>query len=320
MSKSGVFKNPSISPDGMYVAYTKNKDLFITPIDFTQAKKEVMKVSEKVVGYAWADNDFLSYSTEKSGLNGFNLKSKKHSILIQSEEYYDGIVGNGKGTIYAETYGHYIKNDRQYVEGRGLISDDVALGKVKVVVPSRPSSEDGGLIPSVARISKDGAYVYIWCRIHSGSTNSDGVPFGVYDVKNNKFTRFNKEKIFALNYKDNLTINPVYSRLSVLNTGGARYMNINKTLVELDVTSGNITYILPKNMISTSDNPYGITAKVMVTMTPEFSPDGKKIIFAASNANANMQQWESNNILSYESCLRCTINMCYKNFIIYNYK
>lgn len=297
IDKGGVFKNPSISPDGQNVAYTKDGDLYISSIDLVQGKKEAIKVSEKVVSYAWAQSSDLSYSTEKGGLNGFNLKSKKSSAYIKSEERYEGIVGDGKGTIYGEVYRYYTKDGYQYMEDKGLISYEVASGKNKVVVPSKPSSEDikgiedMGLMPAVAGISKDGAYVYIWCKVHSASTNSDGVPFGVYDVKNNKFTAFNKEKIFALAYKDNLAINPLDGRLPVLNNGGVRNMNINKTLGLLDVTSGTFTPILPQNMIATSDDPYGLTAKGMVTMTPSFSPDGKKVIFSAANANEDMQQW-----------------------------
>jgi hypothetical protein len=294
IDKGGVFKNPSISPDGQNVAYTKDEVLYISPIGLNQGNKESIKVSEKVVSYAWANSNNLSYSTEKGGLNGFNLKSKNSSNYIESEERYESIVGDGKGTIYGEVYRYYIKDNHQYAEAKGLISYKVALGKSKVIVPSQPISEDGknkGLMPAVAGISKDGDYVYIWCKVHSGSTNSDGVPFGVYEVKNNKFTPFNEEQIFALAYRDNLAINPVDGRLSVLNNGGVRNMNINKTLGEVDGISGTFTPILPQNMIA-SDEPYGITAKGMVTMTPAFSPDGKKIIFSTSNANENMQQWD----------------------------
>lgn len=294
IDKGGAFKNPSISPDGQNVAYTKDEDLYISPIDLTQGKKEVTKVSEKVVSYSWSNSSDLAYSTEKGGLNGFNLKSKKSSNYIESEERYEGIVGDGKGTIYGEECRYYTKDDHQYVENKGLISYEIASGKSKVAVFSKPSSgdvQDMGLVPEVAGISKDGAYVYIWCKVHSGSTNSDGVQFGVYEVKYNKFTPFNKEQILALAYKDNLAISPVDGRLPILNNGGARDMNINKTLGQVDVLSGKSTPILPQSMIA-SDEPYGITAKGIVTMTPSFSPDGKKVIFSGSTANENIHQWE----------------------------
>lgn len=307
IDKGGVFTTPSISPDGQNVAYTKDKCLYISSVDLNQGKKEVIKVSEQVVSYGWATSSDLAYSTEKGGLNAFNTASKRFSTYIKSEEHYEEIVGDGKGTIYASVYIYYTKDGYQYYQDKGLISYNIALGKEKVVVPSKPISKetndlkDLGFLPGVAGISKDGAYVYVWCKVHSASINSDGVGFGVYEVKNNKFTAFNKEKIFALAYQDNLAINPVDGKFPALNNGGVRNMNINKTLGIVDVISGTFTPILPKNMIA-SDEPFGFTAKGMVTMTPAFSPDGKKVIFSAANANENMQQWhkEPHNIYTVD--------------------
>ncbi|MBC8059433.1 MAG: PD40 domain-containing protein [Clostridiaceae bacterium] len=308
IDKDGLFKDPNISPKGHNVAYTKDQNLYLAEVDLIQGKKQVIKISEKVLSYTWANNNDLVYSTEKGGLNGFNLGAKKSSRYIESQDMYQGLVGDGKGTVYGDIYMHYTKNGKQFIKDKGVISYELELGKEKIIVPSRPSSEDingiadMGLMPTVAGISKDGAYVYIWAKVHSASTNSDGVAFGVYDAKNNKFTTFNKEVIFALAYKDNLAINPLDGRLPVLNNGGARDMNINKTLGQVDVTSGSFTNILPESMIATSKEPYGLTAKGMVTMTPAFSPDGKKVIFAASKARENMQQWtnDPHNIYTVE--------------------
>lgn len=307
IDKGGVFTTPSISPDGQNVAYTKDKCLYIAPIHLNQEKKEVIKVSEQVVSYGWATSSDLAYSTENGGLNGFNATSKKFFTYIKSEEHYEQIAGDGKGTIYASVFSYHTKDGYQYYQDKGLISYNIALGKEKVVVPSKPIStetndmKDLGFLPEVAGISKDGAYVYIWCKVHSASVNSDGVGFGVYEVKNNKFTAFNKEKIFALAYQDNLAINPVDGRFPVLNNGGVRNMNINKTLGVVDIISGTFRPILPKDMIA-SDDPYGFTAKGMVTMTPALSPDGKKVIFSAAKANEYMQQWhkEPHNIYTVD--------------------
>ena len=84
IDKGGLFKNPSISPDGHNVAYTKDNELYLSQIDLTKGKKQVIKVSEKVLSYTWANNCDLVYSTEKGGLDGFNLKSKKSNIYIES--------------------------------------------------------------------------------------------------------------------------------------------------------------------------------------------------------------------------------------------
>lgn len=304
IDKGGLFKNPRISPDGQYVAYTKDEELYISTIDLTGGQKEVIKISEKIVSYGWLNSSELAYSTEKGGLNGFNLKLKKSSIYVESSDHYEGIVGDGKETVYGEKYRYYTKDGEQYAEAKGVISYHLGQSEEKLIISSKPISEDGGdlgFLPEVAGISKDGAYVYIWCKVNSASINADGVGLGVYDVKNNKFTPFNKEKIFALAYKDNLAMNPVDGRFPVLNNGGIRNMNVNKTLGLVDVISGTFTPILPENMIA-SDKPYDIDAKGMVTMTPAFSPDGKKVIFAAANANEDMHQWakEPHNIYAVD--------------------
>ncbi|MGH4122726.1 MAG: M56 family metallopeptidase [Clostridium sp.] len=294
VDKGGVFKNPSISPDGVSVAYTKDGSLYIAEIDLIKGQKKAIKVADKVVSYAWGNNTDLVYGAEKGGLNGFNLKTKKSSVYIKSEERYEEMVSDKNGTIYAEVYRYYTKDDGQYSEAKGLIKYDVALGKESLIIKSRPWNDetgDMGLVPRVAGVSKDGAYVYIWCRVHSGSTNTDGVPFGVYDVKNNKFTPFNNEQVYALAYKDNLAINPIDGKMAVVNNGGVREMNLNKTIGTVDIIKGTFSPILPESMISTTNDPYNMIAKGVVTMTPSFSPDGKKVIYSASNANEDVQQW-----------------------------
>lgn len=294
VDKDGVFKNPSISPDGVNVAYTKDENLYIAEIDLIKGQKKPIKVADKVVSYAWGKDTDLAYGTQKGGLNGFNLKTQKSSIYIKSEEYYEDMVSDKKGNIYGEVYRHYTKDDGQYIEPKGLIRYDLDLAKESLIVKSKPwnnETGDMGLAPRAAGVSKDGAYVYIWCRVRSGSTNADGVPFGVYDVKNNKFTPFSNEQVYALAYKDNLAINPIDGKMPVVNNGGVRDMNVNKTIGTVDVTNGIFNPILPENMISTTKDPYNIMAKGMVTMTPSFSPDGKKVIYSASNASSDAEQW-----------------------------
>ncbi|WP_411680129.1 M56 family metallopeptidase [Clostridium thailandense] len=326
LDKEGKVQSPVISPDGYNVAYTKDNSLYLLSIDLTKSVKEATKICDKVTGYTWADKENLAYTTVKGGLDGYNIKSKKaynylknehayEGVLnlkntglpsqMQSGEHYDRIVGDGKGRIYGEKNRFYSKSDGVYVDGEGLTSYDIASGKEKLVVPSKPiNNNDMGLVPGVAGISKDGAYVYIWCAYHAGSMSADGVPFGVYDVKNDKFTTFSDKEVYALHYRDNLAINPVDARFPVVNNGGNRLMNMNKTLGVADITSGKFTTILPENMVSLN-LPYGETSKAyagVVTMTPSFSPDGKKIIFSASKANADTKQWlkQEQNIYSVD--------------------
>lgn len=294
IDKGGVFKNPRISPNGYNVAYTKGQSLYVAATDLKQGQEKTIKVADKILSYAWGNNNDLLYSTENGGLNGFSLKTKQSSLYIKSQHRYEDIVSDKKGNIYGNVYKYYTKDNNQYIEAKGLIRYDLALAKESLIIPARPWNDnngDTGLNPVAAGVSKDGEFVYIWCKSRAGSLNADGVPFGVYDVKNNKFTPFNNEQILALSYKDNLAINPENGKMPVLNNGGARDMNINKTIVTVNVTNGTFETMLPQNMISTTNDPYNTIAKGMVTMTPSFSPDGKKVIYSASDASNDVQKW-----------------------------
>jgi hypothetical protein len=97
-----------------------------------------------------------------------------------------------------------------------------------------------------------------------------------------------------LEYKDNLAINPVQSNLSILNNGGIRDMNVNKTISLLDALTGKFTPVLPANMISTTNDAYNMIYKGMVTMTPSYSPDGKSVLFSAAKAIESKNSLNSN--------------------------
>ncbi|MBU3191923.1 hypothetical protein K9O30_21140 [Clostridium bowmanii] len=294
VDKGGVFKNPSISPDGVNVAYTKDGSLYISEIDLIEGNKKTIKVVGKVISYVWVKNTELAYGAENGGLNGFNLITKKSSIYIKNGERYEDMASDNNGIIYAGVYRYFIKDGDNYIKPKGLIKYDMNSGVEDLIIKAKPWSDDipnSSLIPKVAGISKDGAYVYIWRKAQSGSLNADGVPFGVYEVKTNKFILCDDKQVFALAYKDNLAINPLDGKRPVLNNGGVRYMNVNKTIGTVDVIKGTFAPILPESMISTTNGPYNTNAKGVVTMTPSFSPKGDKIIYSASNANNDAQQW-----------------------------
>ncbi|MGH4141156.1 TolB family protein [Clostridium sp.] len=305
VDKGVAFENLSISPDGLNVAYIKDGSFFIAEIDLIAGQKKPIKVVDKVVSYTWGKNTDLAYAEEKGGLNGFNLTTKTSSIYIKSEDRYEEMESDGKGNIYASVYKYFTKAGYNYVNSKGLIKYDMSSGVESLIIKAKPWSDDipgSSLVPKVAGISKDGAYVYIWRKAQSGSMNADGVRFGVYEVKTNKFILCDDKQVFALAYSDNLAINPLDGKKPVLNNGGVRNMNVNKTIGTVDIIKGTFAPILPESMISTTKDPYNTSAKGMVTMTPAFSPDGKKVIYSASSANDDAAQWakEPHNIYTVD--------------------
>lgn len=293
IDKNGNFKKPSISTDGRYVAYTKNTGLYIANTELKQGTKKTIKISDKVVSYAWGNSNDLVYSTENGGLNGYNLKTKKTSNYINDKDHYEDIISDKNGVVYAEQYKYGTNADGQTIEPKGIISYSISPGTEKTIIQPKAISNDGndmGLAPKVAGVSKDRNYVYIWCKTRAGSLNADGVPFGIYDVKQGKLTSYGNQNIIALAYNDNLAVNPSNSKMPVVNIGGLRDMSSNKTIGLLNSKTGTFNSILPKGMIA-MDSAYGTSVKGMSTMTPAFSPDGKKIIFSSSKSNADTQQW-----------------------------
>lgn len=292
IDNGNTLNRPVISPDGKHVAYTKEGVLYIgnTSLDL---RDKVIECAKDVVSYGWKDSEEIAYSTQEGGLNGYNLSNKKYSSYIKSEYKYENITSDHKENLYAEVYRYYTKDGGQYIENKGILNLNTRTLKDKMIIPSVPMNEEGtemGLKPKIAGISKDGEYLYIWRKTSAGSLNSDGVPFGTYEVKSGEFIPCKDENVFALAYKDNLAINPLDGKSPVINNGGIRDMNINKTLGKVDVTSCEFTNILPKNMIAT-EGPYEPAASGMSTMTPSFSLDGKMVVFSGAEATENVEQW-----------------------------
>lgn len=303
VDKDGEFKIPKISQQGINVAYIKDKSLYITE-NMSEDNKAIVKVSEEPVSYTWKDKDTLIYSLYKGGLYEFNLKDKTTKVYINSQERYKNMVIGKDGKIYAEKYYDYIKDGQQYSSSKGIISYDV-INKIETeIIEQRNYSEeknDLGLTPVISKISPDGRYIYVLMKTKSGSTNSDGVAIGIYDIDKSLLVTFNKDQILMLGYNDNIAINPIYNDIAVLNNGGNRYMNLNKTLVTINGTKGTWEEILPKDMISTN-GVYGDVAKGIATMTPTFSTDGKKVIYSGARAMEPGSEWdkEPHNIYSID--------------------
>lgn len=293
VDKDGEFKSPKISQEGINVAYIKDNSLYISE-NLLENKKVAVKVTNEAISYAWKDKDTLIYSLYKGGLYEFNIKDKSTKVYIDSKERYKNMVLGKDGVIYSEKYYDYVKDDQQYSEPKGVISYDPTMKKEKVIIEPRSFNEeknDFGLFPVISKISPDGRYMYIWMKSRSGSMNADGVGIGVYDIDTKKLTTFDNKEALVLAYNDNIAINPIDNSTVILNNGGLRDMNRNKTLVIANAIKGIWEEILPKDMISTS-GVYGDVIKGITTMTPAFSPDGKKVIYSGARAMESGSQWD----------------------------
>lgn len=98
--------------------------------------------------------------------------------------------------------------------------------------------------------------------------SADGIGIGVYDV--DEKTHIELTDITTLHYKNHLVINPKNNNLIGLIEGGGREMIENKEVILLDINKDK-TY----KTINFMD-------KDLVAMTPNFTPDGEKLLYSAT--------------------------------------
>ncbi|MDP4090955.1 MAG: hypothetical protein Q8930_17030, partial [Bacillota bacterium] len=146
----------------------------------------------------------------------------------------------------------------------------------KLLIKSIPIEigEGLGMYPVIAGISKDLRFLFVFAFPHSASMASDGVAFNIYDTMTNKLTLGYKKILITLAYKDNISSSNADRENIALIAGGGREMKRDKTLFLLNVLSGNLVRLSPKEQAA---------------MTPCSSPDGRTILYAGSIEGAGYE-------------------------------
>lgn len=291
LDKSDKIKLPIISKDGLFVAYTKEDNLCVCNIN----THEVTEISKNIESYNWSSSDNLIYSVKNSGLSMYNVYSKNSISLINNEYNYYNINCDSKNKIYANKDLEYTEGNNQYIKSVGIISYDLDSKEEKVLLEGRAGNgkdtgeqstysellESIGSRPNVSKISSDDRYMYIWNKTNAGSISADMTGFSVYDLLNNKFIE--NDNMIALAYKDNISQNPVDSNIVAVNNGEYRDMYSNKTLGIFNVQTNTFVSLIPENQVS---------------MTPDYSGDGKNVVYSGTNSlkndtSQNLNNWES---------------------------
>ncbi|SCL93093.1 DPP IV N-terminal domain-containing protein [Sporanaerobacter sp. PP17-6a] len=271
----GQIVGPKFSPNGEHVVFVRGNSIYITDL-----KGNLNLVSSKFENmngeyYSWIDNSRIVYSSEKGGLYTYDVQKGITNAIKKGAEYYSNMIYISDNNLLAEKYKEYTKpNDPgRYVKCFGIVFIDLKTGNEEIVIPDIPADwdEDGGtgagMMPIIAGKSYDSSYVYIFKHFHSGSMSADGVPFGVYDVKNKKFISFDNVSTTCNN--DNISPSPIINtQLAFTQTSGRMIWNGNSVGI-LDVKDHSFKRLSDKNVNA---------------MTPTFSPDGKYIVYSASPA------------------------------------
>lgn len=291
LDKSDNINLPIISRNGKYIAYTKEDNLYVCNIK----TKEIIEVSKNVESYNWNSSEKLIYSVKNSGILKYDINLKNSTSIINNKYNYYNINCDSKNKIYANKQLEYTEGNDQYIKSIGIIVYDLDTKEEKVILESKKGNdkdigeevkmsdllESIGSTPNISKISNDDRYLYIWNKPNAASMSADMTEFTVYDILNNKFIE--NDNMIALAYKDNISQNPVNSNYVAVNNGEYREMYYNKTLGVFDVKNNTFTSLIPKDQVS---------------MIPDYSSDGKNIMYSGSNTlkddeTESLKNWES---------------------------
>jgi beta-lactamase regulating signal transducer with metallopeptidase domain len=273
-------KEPVISKDGSYVAYTKDDNLFVCNI----STKEKQEVAKAILGYNFDSKRELIYSTNNTGMSKYSADIKKSTNLISNEYKYYNIYCDSNNKVYANKKLEYTEGKDSYSKSLGIISYDLDSNSEKLLLESKEAGNEEigedhtnaqmlveiGSTPTIYGLSNDDKYIYIWNKPNSGSMSSDINEFVIYDIENNKLIEGGNndnpqdKNVYGLAYKNNISQNPLNSKLIAVNAGQYRDMFNNKALGVFNIDTNKFVNLLPENQVS---------------MTPAYSKDGKSILY-----------------------------------------
>jgi beta-lactamase regulating signal transducer with metallopeptidase domain len=273
-------KEPVISKDGSYVAYTKDDNLFVCNI----STKEKQEVAKAILGYNFDSKGELIYSTNNTGMSKYSADIKKSTNLISNEYKYYNIYCDSNNKVYANKKLEYTEGKDSYSKSLGIISYDLDSNSEKLLLESKEAGNEEigedhtnaqmlveiGSTPTIYGLSNDDKYIYIWNKPNSGSMSSDINEFVIYDIENNKLIEGGNndnpqdKNVYGLAYKNNISQNPLNSKLIAVNAGQYRDMFNNKALGVFNIDTNKFVNLLPENQVS---------------MTPAYSKDGKSILY-----------------------------------------
>lgn len=298
------FEYPLISSEGNYIAYTKEDSLYIYSLKDKSYEKIDDGIDHYYRSYDWKDDTSIIYgSNEKSGFTVFNVLSKERREHLD-DYYYTGLISSKNNMVYGRKVSGWDTAEEDFMANDGIVEIDLnnyeenkKQFSTNIIVEGRKSTDEMiGYNPVVWDISADGRYIYIMEKPALGSLSSDVIGIGIYDVREKIHREFTD--IDTLSYKNHLALNPSTNMIGLIE-GASRDMIENKKTVLLNINKDK------------SYDITNITDNDLVTMTPSFTLDGKKLLYSATEAvdtkmitdyNQSYKDWEKqpHNIYEYD--------------------
>jgi len=295
------FEYPLISNSGNYIAYTKEESLFIYSVKDESYEKIDDGIEHYYRSYDWIGDTSIIYgSNDNPGFTIFNVLSKEKRPHLD-DYYYTGLMSSNN-KVYGSRHNRWTTAEGDFWANDGIVEIDLnnydenkKQFSTNIILEGRRSTDEMiGSNPVVWDISADGRYIYIMERSASASLSSDGIGIGIYDVKEKTHTKLTG--IDTLSYKNHLAINPSTHMIGLIG-GGGRDMFVNKEVVLLNINKDK------------SYHSIKVTDEDLVTMTPSFTLDGKKLLYSATEAidpktitdyNQIYNEWEKQAYSIYE--------------------
>lgn len=281
------FIYPIISKSGSYIAYTKGESLYVFDIENGEYREIVGGIEPHDTSYDWIDDETIVYATDERGFTKLNVSTGEEVEHID-EYIYSNLKASKDNLIYGKTWVTWTTEEGEFSFNRGIVEIDLnrydeenkKFATEIIIEGKRSTDEMLGYSPTISDITEDGRYIYITERLSSGSTSADFGGIGIYDVKEKTHRDFTdiynvedvmaEEPIIVLPRKKNIVINPRDNTMISVINGGGREMFLNKEVVILDIDG---------------DKNYRVTNfmdRDLVSMTPNFTIDGKKLLYSAT--------------------------------------
>lgn len=194
------YEYPRFSPDNQKIMITNNNQILI--YDLKTDKKYIVKLKSKDIQYNshsyqynWLNNDKIIYSNlNKTGFNIYDIQKDKAYQIEDNIEYHNMFIGNDE-KIYTSGYKQIQEDNMSHI---GIVEKQLQYNEKedKYQIKSSKTLINAGeyeymrYSPDILAISEDKTTLYIIERSSSGSTSTDGVGIGIYNIENGRHKDF----------------------------------------------------------------------------------------------------------------------------------